>query len=338
MTAKRLSVFPRFSSPGHRLGEKCPVVQARPADTFLKGVGPATYSADSGKLYTGLHLASDASPTARSLSGRAVSESPPWCCQHLRAAVLWGLVGIFVKGVLDAGVGALEVAFWRCLVGGVLFCVHALSRRDLKLRAPADLGAFTAFALLIIAAHYVTFNVAVLHGGVGLVNLFLATIPALVALGAAMCGDRPNPATLGLVGLSVLGLALAAWGGGRGIHVSALSVSMSVVTTLSLAAYTVFSKPLLERYSPAGLNAFVMPLSAVALLPFVSFHAKSPEVWGLLLVLAVLPTYLAHLLYQTGLKVLSPPRAALLSSLGVRVALLTAALSGERFSAGGLRR
>lgn len=254
----------------------------------------------------------------------------------LLAAVLWGLVGVFIKGVLDAGVGALEVAFWRCLLGGVLFCVHALVQRDLKLHAPTDLGALVAFALFVNVAHYVTFNAAVLHGGVGLANLFLATLPALVALGAAMSGDRPDMATVGLIGVSVSGLVLAASGGGQGIDVSVLSVSLGVATTLALAAYTVFSKGLLRRYSSAGLNAFVMPLSALALLPFVSFYAKSPEVWGLLLVLAILPTYLAHLLYQTGLKYLSSTRAALLVSLEVPVALLTAALLGERFSGWGV--
>lgn len=254
----------------------------------------------------------------------------------LLAAALWGLVGVFIKGALDAGVGALEVAFWRCLLGGGLFCLHARHRREGKLHAPADLGTLAAFALFVIAAHYVTFNAAVLYGGVGLVNLFLATLPALVAAGATFLGDKTNPATFGLVGLSVLGLTLSAWGGGQGVHVSVSSVSLSVVTTLSLAAYTVFSKGLLKRYSPVGMNAFVMPLSAAFLLPFVSFHEKSPEVWGLLLVLAVFPTYLAHLLYQTGLKHLSATRAALLASLEVPVALLTAAFLGERFSGWGV--
>lgn len=254
----------------------------------------------------------------------------------LIAALLWGLVGVFVKGVLDAGVGTLEVAFWRCLLGGGLFCVHALARRDFRLHARSDLGSLAAFALLVIAAHYVTFNVATLHGGVGLVNLFLATLPALIALGAALSGNRPSPLTLGLVALSVLGLALAAAGGGHGVHVSALSVGASAVTTAALAAYTVFGKGMLRRYSPAGLNAFVMPLAALFLLPFVQFHEKSLEAWGYLFVLALLPTYLAHLLYQTGLKQLDPTRAALLASLEVPAALLTAALLGERFSGWGV--
>lgn len=256
------------------------------------------------------------------------------------AAVLWGLVGVVIRAVLDAGVGALEVAFWRCLFAGGLFCLHARSTRSLKLHAPADLGALAAFALLVNAAHYVTFNVAVLHGGVGLINLLLATLPALIALGAALSGNPPRRTTLALVGVSVLGLVLAAGGGGAGVTVSALSVGVGLVAALTLAAYTLWSKELLTRYSPAALNAFVMPLSALALLPFVGFHvgfgAKSPEVWGWLVVLGVFPTYLAHLLYQTGLKHLSPTRAALLASLEVPVALLTAAFVGERFSGWGV--
>ena len=41
------------------------------------------------------------------------------------AAVLWGLIGFFSRTILDAGVGALEIAFWRAVLAGGAFAVHA---------------------------------------------------------------------------------------------------------------------------------------------------------------------------------------------------------------------
>jgi drug/metabolite transporter (DMT)-like permease len=37
------------------------------------------------------------------------------------AAVLWGILGLFARGALDAGLSALEIAFWRALLAGGAF-------------------------------------------------------------------------------------------------------------------------------------------------------------------------------------------------------------------------
>ena len=73
------------------------------------------------------------------------------------------------------------------------------------------------------------------------------------------------------------------------------------------------------------------------LFPFVAFEPKPPLAWGLIFILAVLPTYLAHLLFQTGLQRVEASRSVLLLSLEPVVALVTAALFlGERFTPLGL--
>lgn len=256
----------------------------------------------------------------------------------LAGAVLWGLSGIFTKGLLDAGLGAFEIAFWRMLLGGGLFLGHAVRRRDLKLASRSDLGALALFALVAIALHYAMFNFAIERGGVSLVNLFLASVPLLVALGAWLfLRERLTSWTLALGAISALGLTLVAGGGGHGVEVNLVSVGAALVVALTVVAYTVLGKDLLRRYSPVTLNAFVMPLGALMLLPFVSFGAKTPEAWLLLGVLTVFPTYGAHLFYQLGLQHVEASRVALLVNVETVTALATAALLfGERLTAQGV--
>jgi drug/metabolite transporter, DME family len=250
------------------------------------------------------------------------------------AVILWGSAGLFTNNILPTGVGALEIAFWRLLLSGILFCATALLQRDLKLKAARDLWHFALFGVLIIGLHYVSFSAAIAHGGLSLVNVILATVPALIAVPAWLfMRERLSVRTLGLLALSSVGLLLASLGGGRGIHISLPSLSFGALATLTIAAYTLASKGLIYRYSSVSMNAFIMPIAALALLPFVSFQPKSLHVWLELFLLAALPSYAAHLLYQTGLRHIETSRAALLNNLEPVTGLLIAALFfGERFT------
>ncbi len=256
------------------------------------------------------------------------------------ALVLWGLSAVFTKNMLDAGLGALNVAFWRLLLSGVLFCGHTLLKRDFKLKTTRDLWLLAGFALFTIALNYLSFNYAIAHGGASLVNVLLATTPAFIALPAWLfLREKLTLRLLNLLLLSVVGLLLASWGSGKGIYISLASLSFSVLAVLTAAAFTLFSKPLLNRYTPVTLNAFVMPLAALALLPFVSFTDadKLLHSWFDLTLLVLLPSYLAYLLYQTGLKKLEVSQTALLTNLDPATGLVLAALLfGERFSALGV--
>lgn len=256
----------------------------------------------------------------------------------LAAAVLWGFSSIATKDVLDAGVGAFEIAFWRMLLGGGLFVFHAGCRGDLKLRSRSDAGPLVGFALFVVALNFVAFNVAIERGGVSLVNLFLASVPILVVLGAwLLLGERLTLWKAALGALSAAGLVLVTVGGGQGVVVDPVSLGATLIATLTVVVYTIAGKRLLRRYSPAALNACVMPLGALMLLPFVDFGPKTPLAWLLLVLLAVFPTYAADLFYLQALERLEASRVAVLVNVEAVTALAAAALLfGERLTLPGL--
>lgn len=61
------------------------------------------------------------------------------------AAVLWAAIGWFTPALLQSGLTAVQIAFWRALLGGLLFAVHAASRTGLRIRARHDLGGLALF-------------------------------------------------------------------------------------------------------------------------------------------------------------------------------------------------
>jgi len=253
------------------------------------------------------------------------------------AALLWSLIGPFSRTVLDAGVGPLEIAFWRAVLAGAAFGLHALLSGQARLRPwPAggtDLAALAAFALVGVTLFYAALALAIDAGGISLAFVLLYTAPAFVALLAwPLLGEPLTRGKLALVGLALAGVVLVARAGGGGVSVSAGALAWGLASGASYASYYLFGKWVLHRYAPVTVFAWVLPIGALGLLPLVRFAPDKPaEVWAWLVVLSLVSTYLAYLVYYTGLRRTEASRAVLVATVEpVAAAALAAALFGER--------
>ncbi|MCP2013881.1 drug/metabolite transporter (DMT)-like permease [Deinococcus sp. HSC-46F16] len=252
----------------------------------------------------------------------------------LTAAVLWGLLGILGKGAQGAGVGALEVAFWRAALGGGLFALHAgLTRATLP--RGRDLGVTAAFGLAGVSVFYGAYQLAVRTGGASLASVLLYTAPAFVALlGWGLLRERLGGREALAVAGTLGGIALISLGGGQGVTVTGAALGWGLLSGLTYSLYYLYGKGFFGRYAPTALYAVALPVGALGLLPFVEFSAKTPAAWASLAGIAVLSTYFAYLAYSAGLKHLPATRASVIASLEPVVAAgLAAALFGERLSA-----
>ncbi len=255
--------------------------------------------------------------------------------------MLWALLGVFSQRLLTAGVSALEIAFWRAALGGCVFIAHAAVTRRLRLLKRSDLLAFAAFALVGVTLFYSALNLAIEAGGVSLAFVLLYTAPAFVAILAAIfLGERLTLVKVGLVGLSILGVALVSNSGGTGVTTSWQAVAWGLTAGASYSTYYLFGKWALRRYAPVTIYAYVMPLGALGLVPFIGFEAlrvATPAVWLDIGLMSLLSTYGAYLVYYTGLRTIEASRAVLVATIEpVLAALLAAALFGERLSALGI--
>ncbi|CAN5830312.1 DMT family transporter [soil metagenome] len=268
------------------------------------------------------------------MSAAVVSRAPSGFVLVFAAAVLWGLIGLFTRAVLDAGVGALEIAFWRALLAGGAFALHALAIGRLKVGRRSDLAAMAAFALVGVTLFYGSLSLAIESGGISLAFVLLYTAPAFVAVLAwPLLGERLSPFKASLVGLALLGVLLVALAGdgASGVRVTPISLTWGLLAGLSYASYYLFGKWILARYATVTIYAVVLPIGAIGLLPFVAFTPKGATVWLLLVSLSLVSTYLAYLLYYTGLRTVEASRAVLVATIEpVVAASLAAAIYGER--------
>lgn len=259
----------------------------------------------------------------------------------LFAATLWALLGVFSQRLLHVGIPALEIAFWRAAVAGIVFAVHAAVKGQLRLRRASDLVAFAAFALVGVTLFYSALNLAIDAGGVSLAFVLLYTAPAFVAvLAAIFLGERLTLVKVALVGLSIVGVALVSNSGGAGVTPTWQAVAWGLTAGASYSSYYLFGKWSLRTYAPVTVFAYVMPIGALGLLPFVGFEslaAGDATVWLDILPMALLSTYLAYLVYYTGLRTIEASRAVLVATIEpVLAALFAALLFGERLGALGV--
>ncbi len=252
----------------------------------------------------------------------------------LLAAVLWALIGVFTAGILATGVGAMEIAFWRALLGGALFIGHGVLAGHLRLHRRRDAGVFAVFGIVGVALFFSAYNLAIDAGGISLAVVLLYTAPAFVAVLARIFLDErlTGPKILAVV-LVIAGVSLVMFGGdSEGITVTTASVGWGLAAGVGYASFYVVGKKLLERYHPVAVYAYILPVGALGILPFVEFAPKTPTAWGLLGLLIVLSTYLAYLVYYLGLRRAEASRAVLVASTEpVIAAALAAVFFGERF-------
>jgi drug/metabolite transporter (DMT)-like permease len=117
-------------------------------------------------------------------------------------------------------------------------------------------------------------------------------------------------------------------------------VVWGLIAGASYSSYYLFGKWALRTYAPVTVFAYVMPIGALGLLPFVGFEALTiagSAAWLDIVPMALLSTYLAYLVYYTGLRTIEASRAVLVATIEpVLAALFAAVLFGERLSALGV--
>ncbi|HET7228958.1 MAG TPA: EamA family transporter [Longimicrobium sp.] len=253
------------------------------------------------------------------------------------AAVLWGLLGVVSRVALRHGIQPLEIAFWRAAIAAACFGIHAAAIRRTALRR-RDVPVALGFGVVGVALFFGAYQRAVQSGGAALAAVLLYTAPAWVALLSALfLRERMTGRTLLALVLATCGVAgIALAGGGGTVRMTAPALFWGLLSGWAYALYYLVGKHAFERYHASTFFLYALPVGALALLPFVRFSHKSVEDWGVMLFVAVVPTYGSFLLYSLGLKRIDATRAATVATIEPVVAAVAAwVMWNERMGIGG---
>ncbi len=244
----------------------------------------------------------------------------------LLAAALWALIGPVAKYAFAAGVAPVQVAFFRALIGGAFFLLHAILRRRLRLDRRA-LWPILLFGAVGVAGFYTSYQLAVAYGGAALASVLLYTAPAWVAgMGAVWLGERLDRVKLLAVVLTLLGVLLLALGAGGELRLTLWGIAFGLLSGFGYALYYLFGKIYFARYPAEAIYAVSLPIGALLLWPLARPGFPGPDAWPFLLVIGFASTYLAYAFYAAGLMRLEATRASVVATLEPVLASLFAYL------------
>ena len=230
-------------------------------------------------------------------------------------AILFGLTGIF-GALIHAS--ASVITFGRAAFAMLALAVFALLQGRALLRGLNRKKLFIYFISgLMLAAHWVTFFIAIKVGGVAVATLGFASFPAFITLlDMAVFRDRPHLAESLLLLLVTLGLVLVTpsfelanqgtvgllWGIASGLSFALLAMTNRRATDGRNGVQVVFWQ-----------NATV----ALIMVPFALFDLVElgPMDWTNLVILGVLCTAVSQALFVKSLKGLNARSAGMIISL-----------------------
>jgi drug/metabolite transporter (DMT)-like permease len=211
-----------------------------------------------------------------------------------------------------AGLGPAHLTLARHLVASVAFLPFLLAFRGRLLPQRRDLGRFVGIGAIGITTYHLALNFGEVHVSAGASSLIIATAPALTALVAWwLTGERLPAVGWWGTAVALAGVALVVLGDGDVgfVHPAAGLVLLSALAT---ALFAVLQRPLLARYRPLEVTAYVTWGGTLPLLVFLPGFAGALGEAGAPALLAalhlgVVPSAIAYTLFAIALSRASAP-------------------------------
>jgi drug/metabolite transporter (DMT)-like permease len=267
------------------------------------------------------------------------------------AATCWALTGILGKiSIQDANLSGFEVAFWRAIIGGAMFAIHAFIVGKWRVELRYAL-AFALFGIPGVAGVMGGYLVGVEKIGVSMATMLQYTSTGWIAVWGMVFFREPATIwRIGAVIMALLGAGLLCWSGGDVLlGLSAAGVAASLISGFCYSLQSAFGKKFLTKYSSVSLYMYAMPMGALVMLPFLlpqtnhlfaglgvpelSFGVKGPMDWFNLIVLAGVTVWGAYWAYMEGVKRLEITKVGIICTVEpVMAAALAFAIFDERMA------
>jgi len=200
--------------------------------------------------------------------------------------VFWSFNFTVVKYALTHGWEPLTYSSVRFAIGALLFSGFTYAREGSLVVRRADVLLMSLAAAAGIWLNQLSFVYAVRLTTASTVALMFGTLPIFVALIAQAFGhERLNFRHWLATIVSFSGVALVALGASGGIGSDIGGILLGLAASVTWAAYSVAMGPLMRRYSPYRISAFMLLVGSVPLLAS-AFEQLGRQDWSQLGALA----------------------------------------------------
>ncbi len=253
--------------------------------------------------------------------------------QLISAMAIWGTLGLFV---LKSEVGSVEIAFFRCLIGACVLAPYCwykgfFSKEALtaKIILPILLGGI--FVVLNWVLLFESFRLSSIT--LGNVSYYMQPV-FLVILGRFLFKEEISFIKGAFILLTLCGVLMTMDLSPQSLQLNNtvfLGVGCAFLAGFFYSVATVIAKKT-KTTTPTMMTLLQLAMGAIVLIPFVKFHAIQPT-WVsayYLLILGIVHTVAAFILYYQSVKKLPTTTIAVISYVDPIVAILTDVLFYHR--------
>ena len=253
----------------------------------------------------------------------------------LAAAALWGVIGLWNRNLMAAGLSPFSIVVVRNLGGMILLAAFFLLRDRSVFRVERrHLKYFFGTGVVSVVLFTVCYFSCQKLCSLAAASILLYTAPSFVVLLSALLWKEPvtRNKLLALL-LTLIGCACVCGVFSGGLSVTVPGILLGLGSGFFYALYSVFGRYALAHYPPLTVTVwtflFAGPASLVLLRPaeLAAAFGGTISVWGTALALAVFSTAAPYVLYTWGLARTEPGRASILASLEPAAASLTGVLA-----------
>ncbi|MEG1790543.1 MAG: DMT family transporter [Oscillospiraceae bacterium] len=251
----------------------------------------------------------------------------------LTAASLWGIMGVFVRGLTSSGLGVIELSFFRCSITGALFFVYLAVKKPEALRV--DLKGLVICLIYGAVAYIISFtsySIAISKIPVAVATILMFLCPVWVSLiSAVVFGEKPGKWRTIAIFVCLFGAALASDVFSVGlVKLSILGVLMGILNGWGAAMQILVPRYFADKYSKDTMLVYGF-LGAAIVLGLLSDFSEVREVFkngdtytliADLAVVSVLCTMVASISYVKSSEYILPTESSILSGIEVVVGSL----------------
>lgn len=239
------------------------------------------------------------------------------------AAVLWGIIGIFVNKLYDFGFDPIQIVSTRAVCASIILVSYLFvtNRKLLRIKL-ADIKYFIGTGLLSFAFFNWCLFVAIKTTSLSVATILMYTAPAFVIVLSAILFKEK------LTALKIFSLLLTFAGcilvtgvlQGSEHRASALGILAGLGAGLGYALYSIFGKFALEKYDPMTIPVYTFAVAAIGLIPVTDYRGIAHLFTNINVVfysaaLGLFSTVLPFIFYTKGLSKLESGRASLVATL-----------------------
>ena len=239
------------------------------------------------------------------------------------AAVAWATSGTLTVMAIDEGATANIIALWSEIVSVaiIIVAICIFHRPSLRIRR-ADVLPFLLFSTITGALFSVAWYHCIDLTSVTTAVILLCSYPSIVTVASIfMLGERMTAAKAIALPITFVGCILVSEAYDlNAIKLNALGIALGVFTAFGAAAYYIYGKKFLKRYTPYTValyfSALMLPTLLVITDPRKSLlPSMSPNAWALVALIGIIPCTFGFFISMVALKRIEASKASIVASV-----------------------